>query len=127
MGRTRRGRVTVLRILVVDDDPTIAGLLAETLESNGHLVCGIATTEEGAVTAAARERPDMIIVDVLLGRGSGIRAIELIQRSHPVPHVFMTGGTLPPGAEGLMKPFRETDLVAAMDRALATAVLRPPA
>lgn len=113
--------MSTLRILIVDDDGMIAGLLAETLESNGHLVCGIEATEAGAVTAAARERPDMIIVDVLLGVGSGIRAMELILQIRPIPHVFISGGTLPPGAEALMKPFREADLLQAMDRALAVA------
>lgn len=113
--------MTAPRILIVDDDSTIAGLLAEMLEGHGYLVCGFATNEEGAVTAAARELPDLIIVDVLLGAGSGVRAIEFIQRTRPVPHVFITGGRLPPGAEALMKPFRESDLLDAIHRALATA------
>lgn len=113
--------MTALRILVVDDDPTIAELLAETLEGNGYLVCGIATTEDGAVTAAMRELPDLIIVDVTLGVGSGVRAIGLIQRTRPVPHIFMTGGVLPPGAWALKKPFKEAALLDAIHRAMAIA------
>ena len=113
--------MTTLRILVVDDDSTIAGLLAETLVSNGHLVCGIAMTEEAAVAAAARELPDLIIVDVLLGMGSGIRAMELIQRTRPVPHIFITGSPLPRAARALLKPFRPADLLDAIHRALAPA------
>jgi len=41
----------------------ISGLLAETLEAEGPVVCGIEATEGGAVSAAARERPDLIIIN----------------------------------------------------------------
>jgi DNA-binding response OmpR family regulator len=41
-----------LRILVVEDDVMIGGLLAETLEDLGHVVCGVETNAANAVAAA---------------------------------------------------------------------------
>ena len=65
-----------LRVLVVEDNAIIGMLLAEVLAGMGHDVCAIEATEADAVTAAARCRPDLMIVDVQLGDGSGAFAIE---------------------------------------------------
>lgn len=111
--------MNTLRILIVDDNTDIAELLAEMLESIGHIVCGIESTESGAVNAAARCKPTLMIVDVKLGQGSGIRAMERILGAGPMPHVFISGDILPMGKETLRKPFREAELVQAMDRALS--------
>jgi two-component system, response regulator PdtaR len=40
-----------IRILVVEDDPMLGDLLAEMLQTMGHEVCGVETTEADAVTA----------------------------------------------------------------------------
>ena len=58
-----------LRILVVEDDAVIGGLLAETLEDLGYVVCAVETNAANAVAAAARHHPDLMIVDVGLGLG----------------------------------------------------------
>ena len=50
------------RVLVVEDDAMIGVLLGEMLEGMGYDVCGIEATEADAVTAAARFRPDLMIV-----------------------------------------------------------------
>lgn len=110
-----------LRILIVDDDALISGLLAEALETEGHVVCGIEATESGTVSAAGRERPDLIIIDVTLATGDGVRAIEQIHRTGPVPHVLISGKRVSSGYEVLLKPFHIADLLVAMDRALAPA------
>ena len=74
-----------LRILVVEDDAMIGGLLAETLEDLGHVVCAVETNAANAVAAAARHHPDLMIVDVGLGEASGIAAVKEILRSGFVP------------------------------------------
>ena len=115
-----------MRVLVVEDDAMIGPLLAETLAGLGYEVCGIEATEAGAVAAAARHRPDLMIVDVNLASGSGPAAVERITRVAPVPHLFMSGHTRQaamPGEVLLTKPFREADLVQAIGRALAPAAL----
>lgn len=99
--------------------------LAGTLAALGHAVCATETTEEGAA-AAARHRPDLMIVDLNLLDGSGLPAMARITRAMPVAHLFITGYARPaamPSAVLLTKPFREADLVQAIERALGPAVL----
>ncbi len=115
-----------LRVLVVDDDALIGSLLAEMLAETGHEVCGVEATEVGAVAAAERCHPDLVIIDVHLGGGSGISAVDKILRIGYVPHVFVTGDpsgvtALRPSAVCVRKPFRESELILAMERALAPA------
>ena len=109
-----------LRIIVVDDDRLIGPLLGEVLSGMGHVVCAIEATEAGAVAAAGRLRPDLIIMDVELGGGSGVRAMREIARAGSVPHVFISGAGLSAKlpAAVLRKPFSEAELLRAMQRAL---------
>src|SRR5580693_10811253 len=79
-----------LRVLVIEDDALIAMLLAEVLAGMGHDVCATAATEAEAVNAAARHRPDLMIADARLGRGSGVSAVEEILRAGPVAHLFVS-------------------------------------
>jgi CheY-like chemotaxis protein len=117
------GVMEALRVLVVEDDALIAMLLAEVLVAMGHEVCATAATEADAVTAASRFKPDLMIVDASLGRGSGVSAVEQILLAGPVAHVFMSGEAARvrerrPDAVVLRKPFREPELVRAIDIAL---------
>ena len=63
-----------LNILLVEDDAMIGALLAEMLASLGHEIGKIQATEEGAVAAAARHKPDLIIADIQLAGGPGVPA-----------------------------------------------------
>ena len=123
--------MTVLRVLVVEDDALIGELLAEMLIGMGHDVCAIELTEAGAVAAAARHRPDLMIVDVQLGDGNGVDAVTAIHRHGPVPHIFVSGDIscvkLPwPDSVIIQKPYREADLARVIQRAL-DAPPAPPA
>ena len=112
-----------LRILVVEDDPMIGPLLAEILEDLGHFVCAVEVDAAKAVAAAARFHPDLMIVDVGLGEVSGVAAVRAILREGFVPHVFVTGDlvknlSLGPDAVLLQRPYRGSDIVAAIARAV---------
>jgi CheY-like chemotaxis protein len=116
-----------LRILIVEDNAIIAMLLETTLADMGHEVCAIEGTETGAVAAAARLRPDLLIVDAGLSEGNGISAVDRILRGGFVPHVFVSGHdlrpeTLNPRAVRLSKPYDARDLHAAIQSALAAPV-----
>lgn len=116
----------MLRIMIIEDEAVIGALLAEVLEGMGHMVCAIEATEADAVAAALRCRPDMMIVDMQLGDGSGVAAVEEIRRTVLVPHVFVSADisrvqTLRLGSVFIRKPFREVDLVRAIQRALVAA------
>ena len=100
----------------------IGALLAEILTDMGY-VCTVEDTEAGAVAAAVRRRPHLMIVDVRLGEGSGIAAVEEILHSGPAPHVFITGDTsrvhkYRPDAVLVQKPFHMPDLILAIQRVL---------
>ena len=115
--------IAPLRVLVVEDDALIGMLLGDMLEMMGHEVCAIETTQAGAVAAAARCLPDVMIVDAQLGTGSGIAAVDDIIARRPVPHVFATGDVravraIRPRAVVLEKPFTEASLASAMTQAL---------
>ena len=67
-----------------------------------------------------------MIVDVKLGVGSGVAAVEAITRHEraPTPHLFISGdistvAAVRPGAVAIQKPFRGSDIAAAIQRAFA--------
>lgn len=120
-----------LRVLVIEDEPIIAMLLAEVLTELGHVVSGVAATEAEAILAASRCRPDLMIVDARLRQGSGVAAVSEILKDGFIPHVFVSGErltetSLSPEAIVLQKPFQEADLVRAIARALSENELRQP-
>lgn len=115
--------MTALRILLVEDDALLAAMFAEVLVGMGHEVCAIESVESEAVAAAARCRPDLMIVDAGLSNGSGVSAVDEILRDGFIPHVFASGSAsriraLRPDAVVLEKPFDEADLAPAIERAM---------
>jgi CheY-like chemotaxis protein len=107
----------------------IGALLAEMLAGLGHETGPIQATEDGAVAAAARHKPDLMIVDLNLAKGNGIAAVERITRAGPIPYVLMGGlGRIATRSDDvvLTKPFREADLLHAIARALAQASTTAP-
>ena len=116
-----------LRIMVVEDDALVGMLLAEMLGEMGHDVCAIEKTEEGAVASAALRHPDLMIVDAWLGEGSGITAIDTIQRDGIMPHVFVSGDIarvrmLRPKSIMVQKPYREAEIADAIQQAIGSHV-----
>ena len=123
MMERRSESIKALRVLVVEDEILIGMLLADALGAMGYEVCAIEATETGAVAAAARCNPDLMIVDARLRQGSGVSAVEEILRTGWIPHVFVSGETstiqaLRPGAIVIQKPFRDMELDRAIQRAL---------
>jgi CheY-like chemotaxis protein len=115
--------MTALRVLLVEDDAMIGELLADMLQDMGYDVCALETTEHDAVAAAARCKPDLMIVDAQLSDGSGLSAVETILRTGFVPHLFMSGNIAKvkaqrPAAVVLEKPFQEAAFTHAIKRAL---------
>ena len=74
-----------------------------------------------AVKAALLAKPDLMIVDVRLGNGSGIAAVEAIFETMKVPHIFTSGDWRLLERQSsvlLLKPFTQRDLVGAMRQAV---------
>ena len=98
------------RVLVIEDEFLTAMELATVLEELGHAVCAIVDTEEEAVEAAARQRPDLITADVRLRSGDGIAAVGRITAVTPVPVVYVSSSDAElrrraPSAVRIGKPF----------------------
>ncbi len=72
------------RVLVVDDDPTVAEVVAEYLRSAGFVVDRVADGFE-AIDAEARISPDLIVLDRMLPGIDGIEACRRIRRSARPP------------------------------------------
>lgn len=123
-GAERELGAGVLRILLVEDDAVVSELLGEMLVGMGHDICAVAATEDAAIRAAALTRPDLLIVDANLGRGSGIDAVNTITRARPVSHLFTSGDAAVvrrrmPDSVVVQKPFDEAALTQAIELAVA--------
>jgi CheY-like chemotaxis protein len=113
-----------LRILIAEDDALIAMYLAEMLVEMGHEVCASESSQAGAVAAAERCRPDLMIVDAGLAPGDGVLAVQQILERGFIPHVFISGDrsrarSLRDGAVMIEKPFHEPQLARAIAAAMA--------
>ena len=113
-------------ILIIEDELFIAKDLKNIVMGMGHNVCGIARTHKEAIIRHNRHAPDLVLSDVQLADGSsGIEAIQEIERTHPIPHIFITAfperfltGN---GAEPIFmvsKPFRREEIKATISQAL---------
>ncbi|MBI5884180.1 MAG: response regulator [Elusimicrobia bacterium] len=81
------------KILVVDDDPYIREILATQL-SRLHYRTAVAADGEEAVAAFKKEKPDLILMDLLMPRLDGLGATQKIRASERkgarVPILFLT-------------------------------------
>ncbi|MDH4155170.1 MAG: response regulator transcription factor, partial [Nitrospira sp.] len=83
MNKSTRQRHTV-RVLLVDESMLTLQGLKTILAKRSHIeVVGIATTSGEALTAIQTHRPDVVILEVHVGRTSGIELCRKIQEAHP--------------------------------------------
>jgi CheY-like chemotaxis protein len=117
-----RAAAAPIRVLIVDDDPEIRLIAGHLLRAAGHFV---AEAEDGAAAADAldRHRPDILLMDLMLGAEDGVEtAAALLRGSAARPRlIFLTGATQPAqrarmdaaGAAGILeKPFDPATFVA---------------
>jgi DNA-binding response OmpR family regulator len=76
-------------ILVVDDEPTLRETLVDALEADGFRVVAAADGRE-ALTAFRAERPDLVLLDLMLPELSGIEVCRIIRAESGVPIVMLT-------------------------------------
>jgi DNA-binding response OmpR family regulator len=129
---------TERRILVVEDERTIAEAVAARLRAEGFLV-QVAGDGPSAVEAARRNPPDAIVLDVMLPGFDGLEVCRRIQAERPVPVLMLTARDdetdllvgLAVGADDyLTKPFSMRELTArlhALLRRATRAAPEPPA
>ena len=73
-------------ILVVEDEPLIAGLLRETLCAEGYTPI-IAHTGEDAVRVALRETPHLVILDIMLPGMDGFEVVKALRANVKTAHI----------------------------------------
>jgi DNA-binding NarL/FixJ family response regulator len=69
-------------VLIVDDNGAFLGAARGLLEREGLNVVGVASTSEAARQKAAELRPDVVLVDISLGRESGFELARLLAESN---------------------------------------------
>lgn len=76
-------------ILVVDDEPKIVRLARDYLEKNNFRVV-TASDGQSALTTARREKPDLIILDLMLPNIDGREVCKIIRKESDVPIIMLT-------------------------------------
>src|SRR5262245_9925519 len=76
-------------ILVVDDEPKIVRLARDYLEKNGFRVI-TAADGQSALTTARREKPDLVILDLMLPQIDGREVCRILRRESDVPIIMLT-------------------------------------
>jgi two-component system, OmpR family, response regulator len=110
-----------VKVLVVDDQPNIVDMVATVLRFHGFAVSTAATARE-ALRKAADERPELIVLDVMLPDGDGFELCRALRADgHRIGVVFLTARDAPAdkiagltfgGDDYVTKPFAIDELVA---------------
>ncbi len=78
-----------MKVLVVDDEPTILETIEIKLRKEGHSVFTAVTAEEG-MKLFRQVKPDICLLDVMLPNRSGFDLCRAIRKDSDVPIIFLT-------------------------------------
>ena len=111
------------RLLMIDDDASLAELLVEYFERFGHKLITARTAADGRYLLR-RDDPDLLILDVMLPDADGMELCRAIRAESDIPIVMLTArGDVPDRVLGLefgaddyvAKPFEPRELVARVE------------
>lgn len=117
------------RILLIEDSPTESAVMTQLLERNGHVVITSGSAEDG-IEACRRERPDLVLMDVVLPGMNGFQATRALSRDAetkaiPVLIVSTKGmdtdkawGLRQGAKDYIVKPPREDELISRINELL---------
>ncbi|HEU0277348.1 MAG TPA: response regulator [Rhodanobacteraceae bacterium] len=109
-------------ILIIDDSPTDVKIFSGALERAGHKVSAAGTAEAG-IAAVKKDRPDLVLMDVIMPGMNGFQATRNLTKdpeTQAIPVVIVTTksmetdrmwGMRQGAREVLVKPISEKDLV----------------
>ena len=115
-------------ILIVEDENIVAKDIEQILKKLGYNISGTASVGEDAVRMAEENKPDLVLMDIMLkGKTTGIEAAMQIRKNLNIPVIYLTAYadedtlykakiTEPHGY--IIKPFKEIDLRTAIEIAL---------
>jgi len=117
-----------LRVVVVDDEPAVCKVVADTIEYAGHQIIGKGRDGVEAVALAKELLPDLVVMDILMPRMNGVDAMKMILADRSAKRVLLMSGEyhslgvtrealIREGAAGFMeKPFNVSKLFELLDR-----------
>src|SRR5204862_5205778 len=89
---SRKGLGDMARIMVVDDEPAVAQIIGNMLESGGHDVLFPSDSRHPTADVVAQEY-DLLITDVVMPEISGWEVMRMAKMAHPdMPVVAISGG-----------------------------------
>jgi two-component system chemotaxis response regulator CheB len=92
-----------LRVLVVDDSPTVRAVIARRLDQSPQInVVGRAADGVEALELVRKLKPDVVTLDVEMPRMDGLRALEQLMRERPTP-VVMVSSLTKKGADATLR------------------------
>lgn len=115
-------------VLVVEDESIVSKDIQHSLKKLGYNVVGAASTGERAIELAKSEKPDIVLMDIMLkGEMNGIDTADVMKSEFGIPVIFLTAYaddstlskakvTEPYGY--IIKPFKEVDLHTTIEMAL---------
>ena len=129
LGERLAPSLSPLRVLVVDDDTLVRGGTVAMLEDLGHVAIDAETASHALERLAeCKGNIDLVITDHAMPGMSGMELTERLKASYPeLPVILASGyadfaGSVPVSHhQRLNKPFRQFDLVVAIDKALEQA------
>jgi DNA-binding response OmpR family regulator len=124
----------VARVLIVDDDPTVAGVVVGYLDRAGHQTVHVADGQKALDTIAAQP-PSLVVLDLMLPKVDGLEVCRRVRAQHPLlPIIMLTAlgeaderiAGLEVGADDYVtKPFSPRELVLRIDSVLRRAAAAP--
>jgi DNA-binding response OmpR family regulator len=122
------------KILVIDDMPNIVTMLKARLEASGYEVIAAFDGQQG-LTCAYAEKPDLIILDIVMPAGGGYSVyarLKMSPKTRPIPVIFLTAKDRPEdmarayklGAQYYVKkPYKPEMLLETIKKVLETSVV----
>jgi len=116
------------RVLVADDASFMRQMIREIVEAEGHEVVGEASDGDEVVEEFKRLHPDIVTMDIVMPRRSGIDAVKSIMQLQPDAKVVMCSAlgqeslvqeALDAGAcDFIVKPFKPDAVIATLQKVL---------
>jgi CheY-like chemotaxis protein len=119
------------KILVVDDEPDVVAMIERTLKAEGYIIVK-AFDGIGALDLVASEKPDLILLDIMMPMMSGYEVCEQLKANPQTQHIPVVCLTSAHAANVrsqsqrvgavtvVSKPFMPAELVAQIKRYLTT-------
>ena len=127
--------MTTIRVLIIEDDPTVGEVVARYLRREGYAV-GIEADGAVGLQRALAHTPDLVILDLMLPSVSGLEICRRLRVAAPVPIIMLTArgaeadriAGLEMGADDYVaKPFSPRELTARVKAVLRRATGPLPA